>query len=424
MKAAPQGWTWSTVAEVGHVELGRQRHPNWHTGPNMRPYLRVANVFEDRIDVTDLKEMDFTDVFDRYKLHPGDVLLNEGQTPELLGRPAIYRGVPEDVAFTNSLIRFQTGPSVTPEWALLVFRHHMHSGRFKRESRITTNIAHLSATRLKAVEFPVPPLYEQRRIVEILEEHLSHLDAGQASLEAAGARADGLLASQIATAMAEAGEDEAALGDVASSVKNGIFVSRPSAEPDGVPILRIGAVRPLELSLDDLRFSGMSEATLRESGALLDQGDLLFTRYNGNPRFVGASAVVELSALPLTYPDKLIRVRLDRNRVLPQFVCFATNFGAGRRQIEARLKTSAGQVGLAGGELKRVRISVPDLDSQKRLVDSIQQVVEARGRLRTTLEVAEQRHDRLKRAVLSAAFEGKLTGRHTDAEVIDELAQQ
>lgn len=87
----------------------------------MRPYLRVANVFEDRIDATDLKFMDFSGVFDRYKLQVGDVLLNEGQTPELLGRPAIYRGQPRNVAFTNTLVRFRAGSLVLAEWALLVF---------------------------------------------------------------------------------------------------------------------------------------------------------------------------------------------------------------------------------------------------------------------------------------------------------------
>ncbi len=120
----------------------------------MHPYLRVANVFEDRIDTTDVMQMTFSDEeFERYRLRPGDVLLNEGQSPRLLGRPAIYRGQPPDVAFTNSLIRFRAGPSVAPEWALAVFRHYMRSRRFMRESRITTNIAHLSAKRFSAVEF-------------------------------------------------------------------------------------------------------------------------------------------------------------------------------------------------------------------------------------------------------------------------------
>lgn len=162
----PPDWETSIVGEAGLVELGRQRHPDWHTGPNMRPYLRVANVFEDEIRTDDLKEMHWAgETFERFKVHPGDILLNEGQTPDLLGRPALYRGDPADVAFTNSLIRFQAKAGVLPEFALLVFRRHMHAKRFKRESRITTNIAHLSAARLKTVEFPIPALEEQRRLV-------------------------------------------------------------------------------------------------------------------------------------------------------------------------------------------------------------------------------------------------------------------
>jgi type I restriction enzyme S subunit len=151
----PHTWKRVTVADAGSVTLGRQRHPDWHKGPNMKPYLRVANVFEDRIDTSDVMEMHWPDeTFERFKLHPGDVLLNEGQTPDLLGRPAMYRGEPPETAFTNSLIRFKAIDEVLPEFALLVFRRHMRAGRFKRESRITTNIAHLSAARLKPIEFP------------------------------------------------------------------------------------------------------------------------------------------------------------------------------------------------------------------------------------------------------------------------------
>jgi type I restriction enzyme S subunit len=60
----------------------------------------------------------------------------------------------------------------------------MRSGRFTRESRITTNIAHLSASRLKPIEFPLPPLAEQARIVAEVERQLSDLRACERSVEA------------------------------------------------------------------------------------------------------------------------------------------------------------------------------------------------------------------------------------------------
>lgn len=60
MSDLPLGWSIVTVGEAGDVSLGRQRSPKYHFGDKMRPYLRVANVFEDRIDVSDVMEMQFT----------------------------------------------------------------------------------------------------------------------------------------------------------------------------------------------------------------------------------------------------------------------------------------------------------------------------------------------------------------------------
>jgi type I restriction enzyme, S subunit len=86
----PATWCWARIEDLGDVQLGRQRAPRYHSGQYMRPYLRVQNVFEDRIDLEDVLEMDFPpNDFQKFQLKPGDILLNEGQSPELLGRPAM-----------------------------------------------------------------------------------------------------------------------------------------------------------------------------------------------------------------------------------------------------------------------------------------------------------------------------------------------
>jgi type I restriction enzyme S subunit len=104
----PERWAWATVEDAGEVRLGRQRSPQHHSGAHMRPYLRVANVFEDRIDISDVKRMNFTPrEFEVYLLKEGDILLNEGQSLELVGRPAMYRNEIPDCCFQNTLIRFR-----------------------------------------------------------------------------------------------------------------------------------------------------------------------------------------------------------------------------------------------------------------------------------------------------------------------------
>ena len=68
----------------------------------------------------------------------------------------------------------------------------MRTGRFTREGTITTNIAHLSAGRFAKIEFPVPPLREQQKIVAEVERRLSVIEELQASVQANLTRADRL----------------------------------------------------------------------------------------------------------------------------------------------------------------------------------------------------------------------------------------
>ena len=129
----PSGWAWASMRQVGEVQLGRQRAPQHHTGDNMRPYLRVANVFEARIDTRDVKQMNFTATeFERYRLNYGDILLNEGQTPELVGRAAMFRDELVDCCYQKTLLRFRAYEGVPPQYALTVFRSYMHDHRFTR----------------------------------------------------------------------------------------------------------------------------------------------------------------------------------------------------------------------------------------------------------------------------------------------------
>lgn len=223
----PDGWKLLTVEEAGTVELGRQRSPQYHSGPNMKPYLRVANVHEDRIDLNDVKEMDFPQQLPRYELRPGDILLNEGQSPEFVGRPAMYRGELPGVCFTNSLIRFRPFDFADGEYALLVFLRHLRFGRFQREAQITTNIAHMAAGRFKKVEFPVPPMDEQRAIVEDVRRDLSLLSAFESELKISLCRAGTLRAAILAAAF-----------------RGELVPQDPADEPATELLARIGADRP------------------------------------------------------------------------------------------------------------------------------------------------------------------------------------
>lgn len=167
LPALPPAWVWVRVDEAGVARLDRQRSPEHHRGENLRPYLRVANVLEDHIDTSEVHEMNFTpDEYETYVLEHGDILLNEGQSLELVGRPAMFRDQVAGACFQNHLIRFRASPAVNPEFALLVFLHYLHAGKFRSLARGSTNIANLGLERFRSMPFPVPPIEEQKAIVK------------------------------------------------------------------------------------------------------------------------------------------------------------------------------------------------------------------------------------------------------------------
>lgn len=187
----PTGWAWATVGDAGDVLLGRQRAPQYLTGAFDRPYLRVANVKDDHLALDDVNVMDFDAAhYAKYRLEPGDILVCEGQSPELVGQSAIYRGEIDGLCFQKTLHRFRARRDrCSPEFSQIVFRAHVRSGMFQRYASITTNIAHLVLRKFRVVPFPLPPREEQDRIVERFARSDSILCAADATIVRQQARA-------------------------------------------------------------------------------------------------------------------------------------------------------------------------------------------------------------------------------------------
>jgi type I restriction enzyme S subunit len=178
----PEGWCWTTFETVAEVHLGRQRAPQYQTGKFSHPYLRVANIKDDRIDLSGVNSVDFDDDdFAHYALVAGDILLSEGQSPELVGQSAIYEGAVEGLCFQKTLHRFRAYPSgPSPRFSQLVFRHYLRSGVFRAVASLTVNIAHLTLVRLKPLRFPLPAKEEQDEVVRLVQgamERVQRLEA-------------------------------------------------------------------------------------------------------------------------------------------------------------------------------------------------------------------------------------------------------
>jgi type I restriction enzyme S subunit len=165
----PESWDVIPIGMAGEVLGGRQRSPHY-VGERSK-YLRVANVFDGFINTDDVLEMPFSPAEkQRFQLRDGDILLNEGQSIELIGRSAIYRGKPDNCCFQNTLLRFRAASCTCPEFAQVVFQQYLRTGVFASIALQTTSIAHLGAGRLAALKMSLPPKSEQKTIAEALSD--------------------------------------------------------------------------------------------------------------------------------------------------------------------------------------------------------------------------------------------------------------
>lgn len=161
------------LSDVAEVRLGRQRSPSNHSGDRMRPYLRAANVTWNKLVLSDVKEMNFTENESAiYRLQDNDILLTEASgSPAEVGKSAIYRGEVGDVCFQNTLLRVRCREGHAPFIHYFLLAEAMR-GRFVAESK-GVGIRHLGQARLARWHVELPTLERQieaaSRVTEMLE---------------------------------------------------------------------------------------------------------------------------------------------------------------------------------------------------------------------------------------------------------------
>jgi type I restriction enzyme S subunit len=193
------------------------------------------------------------------------------------------------------------------------------------------------------------------------------------------------------------------LGLILDSIKNGY-----SNKPDDFGeyrILRISSVRPNSVELSDVRYLKNKLSTENE----VLENDLLFTRYNGSTDYVGVCGRVPNLKEKLFYPDKLIRCRPTiKEQYHSKYLQYASNSGESRKYVRSKLKTTAGQTGIAGSEIKRIPIPLAPLKEQQLIVEQLESKLTVCDKMEESIKQSLQQCETLRQSILKKAFEGKL----------------
>lgn len=404
----PPGWV---AAPLQNVVTFNPKHDRLASRDTVVSFIPMAAVSDETGSIIGGMQRPLAEVWKGYAhFAEGDVLFAKITPCMENGKAAIARGLVNGLGCGSTeffVLRPSSGILSEYLW------HFVRQLSFREEAKRVMSGAvgqqRVPVGFLQDYPIPLPPLAEQRRIVARIEALFARIRQARADLTRVPPLAKQYWKRAVDTALdvgREAGWPERTLDEVAIETRNGIS-SKPTDQPPGTPILRISAVRAGRVALDDVRFH-RPETEAAERPYLLRERDLLFVRFNGNPELVAACGMVREIDSPRVYPDKLIRMRLDETQALPEFVELAAGSSMARDQLTRHIKTAAGQHGISGADLRKLRLPIPDIATQA-TVASIseakrQQIGAAEREATRTLALL----DRLEQAILAKAFRGEL----------------
>ncbi|WP_127189951.1 restriction endonuclease subunit S [Arsenicitalea aurantiaca] len=177
----PKGWVWASVEQLANVMGGVTKNKKRQEMPLRKPMLRVANVYQNRLELEDIHQTSITEAESaRVLLEELDLLVVEGNgSKDQIGRMAVWRNEIPDAVHQNHLIKVRMIEKGLVEFALWWFQSPNGRQNIEKVASSTSGLYTLSISKIEALVVPVPSLSEIDEINELVDEafsKISHLE--------------------------------------------------------------------------------------------------------------------------------------------------------------------------------------------------------------------------------------------------------
>lgn len=218
---------------------------------------------------------------------------------------------------------------------------------------------------LKNFSFPLPPLEEQKRLAELLwaaDEAVEKLEKVKEKLQR--------YIEAFIIEFCKYNWDRKKLGDVLTTIQYGSSQRISTSESATIPILRIPNISSDgTISFENIAFVDIDKKTIDKF--LLKRGDILIIRTNGNPSYVGKSAIVRKIPKNCIYASYLIRITPNQSLLNPEYLNTILSSSLLQRSLRYEIRSSAGNYNLNTLGIKKQIIPIPPLYIQNKFIQDV-----------------------------------------------------
>lgn len=349
------------------------------------------------------------DVVKTFTLRPGDVLFNNTNSTDLVGKSALFEGHQEAVVYSNHFTRLRTVPELlTPAYLAFWIQHQWNRRVFADICNRWIGQSAVQRDKLLSLELDLPPLDHQERTSHKLSLALKQfrvaLQPAVDRFETANLVVHAIMRSAFNNPEA-VGWPIQMLGEV-SEIAGGMQKT-PSRRPVifHKPYLTVRNVKHGYLELDAVERFEVTEAEYDR--LRLVRGDILIVEGNGSLDHIGRNALYEGEPPNCIHQNHIIRVRVSPSVLLPDFVSFYLNSPQGRAQMIQRAETSSGLYSLGAGKVASLEVPIPPLNEQHLLVNELLAMMGTTESMIQHLKEELASIQRLPSAILASVFEGR-----------------
>lgn len=191
----PEEWVVVRLGDIAHVQTGIAKNTKNRPENMIKvPYLRVANVQDGYVDLSEIKHIEVdSESIERYLLRKGDVLFNEGGDNDKLGRGCVWEAQIDPCLHQNHVFAVRCSSKLTPYYLATYAASPKGKEFFLSSAKQTTNLASINSTQLKAFAIPLPPIREQQDIMNMFKQLDNRLSVDGAVLDGLGRMKDALM---------------------------------------------------------------------------------------------------------------------------------------------------------------------------------------------------------------------------------------